>query len=60
MRKYIGITYPRIFQFRLIQWFWKKINCKRGMHLWDEVASDADHYLYCDACEMHINIQENT
>jgi len=43
----------------LIQWFWKKINCKRGMHLWDEVASDADHYLYCDACEMHINIQEN-
>lgn len=28
---------------------WKKMFCRIGFHLWDEVLSDY-HHLYCDAC----------
>lgn len=60
---YWGITYPHVFRFRLIRWVWKKINCKRGMHLFDEVqntsvyiSQEDEHYLTCDACNLIINV----
>lgn len=31
--------------------YWKKRNCGEGKHLWDEVLSTDNHYLFCDACE---------
>ena len=36
---------------------WKKNNCSRGIHLWDEVLSDSDHYLSCDICNLIVNIK---
>ena len=57
MRKYKGITYPRIFDNRLAQWLWKRFMCPNHKHLLDEVWSDSGWYLSCDACniEIHIN-----
>jgi len=54
--KYYGITYPKMFYSRLAQWLWKKINCKRNMHLFDECSSFDSHYLYCDACGLYVGI----
>jgi hypothetical protein len=38
--------------------WWKKNNCKRGWHLWDEVRSEREHYLYCDACGVQLYIDD--
>jgi hypothetical protein len=36
---------------------WKELNCKNGKHLFDEVVSLNNHYLFCDACEkMDFNV----
>lgn len=59
MSNYIGITYRRIFGLRIIKWFWKIFNCKREMHLWDEVTSPDNHYLYCDACGKMLFIDDD-
>lgn len=56
-RSYHNITYPRFLQKKFIWNLWKKVMCKYGYHLWDEVASDADHYLYCDACEKSLKLE---
>lgn len=29
---------------------WKKLMCKNGRHLWDEVVGIQSHYLFCDGC----------
>jgi len=63
INKYTGITHPVIGEgleekeIELIYNAWKISNCSRGIHLFDEVWSDCDHYLVCDACniEVHIN-----
>jgi len=55
----IGITYPKVFGLWIIRWFWKRINCKRGMHLWDEVEDDLNHFLYCDACGKELFIDDS-
>lgn len=55
--KYIGISYPRIFDNRFTHKLWKKFLCKRHWHLFDEVLSLTGHYLYCDACEFEIFIE---
>lgn len=63
INRYIGITHPLTNevleeeQYNLILKAWKTANCPSGIHLWDEVISDDDHYLHCDACgiEVHIN-----
>ena len=56
MNRYIGYTHL-IPCNKIILLIWKKIFCKRGWHLWDEVSSVDDHYLYCDACETTVNIK---
>ena len=60
-KTYRGITYPQIFwwdwQFKI----WKKIMCKRNIHLWDEALSGGppyEHYLSCDACELMLHIDK--
>ena len=57
---YHGITYPlpRFLQ-RLWFWdLWARLCCPHGWHLLDEVWCMDDHYLYCDACEMRVEITE--
>jgi len=36
---------------------WRRIFCRRDWHAWDEVLSDDRHYLGCDACGRHVDIQ---
>jgi hypothetical protein len=36
---------------------WKKERCSNGIHLWDEVLSDDEHYLSCDVCNLVVNIR---
>lgn len=54
--EYYGITYPKIFDNRLVKWLWKRINCKKNKHLFDETSSFDEHYLYCDACGLYVGI----
>lgn len=54
--KYMGITYPKIFRGKLSLALWKRFGCTKNKHLFDEVWSPADHYLYCDACGLIVNI----
>lgn len=55
--KYHGITYPIFFCFKPFFWLWKRICCRRGWHLFDEVWSTDNHYLHCDVCELVVNIE---
>ena len=58
MFKYYGYSYPKILQNKLCWYLWKKFQCPKGNHLWDEVySSKDDHYLYCDACEKELKIE---
>lgn len=57
MDSYIGIKYPRVFGLKLVKWLWRHINCRRGMHLLDEVWSPDAHYLSCDACQFSVTIK---
>ena len=56
MKNWYGYTYPRVLQNNFCWWLWKKTFCKRGWHLWDEVLSER-HYLFCDACEIELEIK---
>lgn len=56
MNKYIGITYPTRLQKKLKEW--KKIHCSKNEHLFDEVCSDKNHYLHCDACGLIVHIKK--
>lgn len=59
--KYYGITYPNLFRFNIIQWFWRKFLCKRNMHLWDECLSGGSpwhHFLVCDCCQLIVDIDK--
>jgi len=55
MNTLVGYTYPRWLQNRLCWWLWRHLCCRCGWHLLDEVASDR-HYLYCDACDIEIEL----
>lgn len=57
--KYVGLTYPKIFNNRLVHKLWKRFMCKDGKHLFDEVLTyhtEPMHYLWCDACELEVHI----
>ena len=54
---YRGYSYWLILDRPFIQWLWYKIFCKKGWHLWDEVYSIDEHYLFCDACGEKVNIK---
>lgn len=36
---------------------WKYFMCKRNVHVFAEVLSWDEHYLYCDACGLIVNIK---
>lgn len=48
---YHGYSYPKVLDNRVMHWFWKRVFCRTGWHLWDEVSS-VENYLFCDACEI--------
>ena len=54
-----NITYPSLLCHNFILWFWKKVFCPKGFHLFDEYASLERHCLYCDACEISIEIDND-
>lgn len=56
MTKYKGYSYPTILQNKLCWYLWKKFQCKKGNHLWDEVYTVERHYLYCDACGEELSL----
>lgn len=56
-RKYYGLTYPKILDNKFIKWLWRKLMCKYGYHLFDEVLSIEHHYLSCDACGSEVHIE---
>ena len=58
MRMYKGFTYPKIFGNRLVWKLWKKYLCPKHIHLLDEVWSDSEWYLSCDACDIEIHISK--
>jgi hypothetical protein len=55
---YWGVTYPKILSGRTIRWLWKRLMCKHGRHLLDEVWSPDSWYLNCDACNLIIHIDK--
>lgn len=57
--EWLDVTYPYILQNKVSQWLWKHVFCPIGFHLFDEVQSTTDHYLYCDACDFEVHISKN-
>jgi len=60
MTDYYGITHPfgaRIFCNKFFFWIWRKMMCKKNIHLFDEVWSPDKHCLCCDACDLTVNIK---
>jgi hypothetical protein len=55
---YHGYSYPSIFANRLGWFLWKRLFCRTGWHLWDEVWSLDFHGLFCDACEIEEEIKD--
>lgn len=55
MSEYQGYTH--YWPLKLL-WLWRLLFCRREWHLWDEVESDCDHYLSCDACGKTVQIGE--
>lgn len=56
MMKYRGITYPAILDYDCARAIWKRLFCPTEWHLFDEVETFIDHYLYCDACNLVVEI----
>lgn len=56
--KYHGITHKEMNDKQLHKH--KLYKCPEGLHVFDEVLSDTDHYLYCDACGLTIHIAKVT
>lgn len=63
--KYHGYSYPTILSKGPLGWLWKKIFCKRGWHLWDEVLGTGadtedgwEHSMVCDVCQKTIIIDD--
>ena len=56
-KRYIGLTYPRIFANRFVRIFWKRFLCPRNMHQFDEMLTIDEHVLVCDACDFAIPIK---
>jgi hypothetical protein len=50
---WFGITHH--VPYRLLP-LWRRLLCKRGWHAWDEVQARTHHYLYCDACNLMVDI----
>jgi len=57
--KYRGYVYPRCFDNYRMWWVWRKLFCPRGWHLWDEVSTPDESYLFCDACGEEVGIHES-
>ncbi len=49
--RYRDFTYPLWLDSPPVRFVWRILFCRGGWHLWDEVESIEEHYLFCDACE---------
>ena len=58
IRPWYSITYPGVFDSGFMRFFWKRIFCARGWHLWDEHDNVEMHDLYCDACKFTLVIDD--
>lgn len=54
---YYGLTHG-LPTWQWFLWLWRKLNCRRRIHLFDEVLSSDDHYLSCDACGLEAHISK--
>ena len=59
MTYYRGYSHPKILQNRFGWWLWKKFQCPKENHLWDEVWTPEEHYFSCDACGKEVLIGES-
>ena len=58
MRDWYGITYPgSAFCPNWVLKLWKKYMCSHGWHLFDECDNIEKHSIYCDACDLDIEIK---
>jgi len=57
MNEWRGFTHPSLLSTPIVRLIWRKLFCKRGWHLWDEVLSLEDHYLSCDACDSTVRLR---
>ncbi len=50
---YYGFThgFAPFVRFEFFLKIWRRVFCRKGIHLWDEVESNTEHYMSCDACE---------
>lgn len=46
----MDVNYSRFFDRSIIQRIWKRTMCRLGFHMFDQVASEGETYLICDAC----------
>lgn len=62
---YHGITYNHWLMWRPFAWLWKRFQCPKNRHLWDECLSSAggmdedgtpNHCLICDCCGLMVGI----
>lgn len=56
MTPYYGITYSKWLQYNWVLKLWARFQCPKNHHLFDEVRSDKDHCLVCDACQLTVDI----
>ena len=61
--KYHEYSYPPFLSWGIFGWIWKRLCCRKGWHLWDEVLSNGadtedgwDSYMVCDVCEEDIQL----
>lgn len=54
LARYRNHRYPKLLDNAYAQFLWRKLFCRGGWHLWNEVLSGLDerHYLFCDACSV--------
>jgi len=53
---YYGVTYSKYWCKPKRLKLWRRKNCRKNMHLFDEVWTGRDHYLVCDACGLTVHI----
>ena len=54
-QRYVGLTYPRLLEWKVIHSLWKKFLCPKHIHLFDETLS-SEHTLNCSACGLVVHI----
>jgi len=54
---YHGFSYSGLFDWGIVLAIWRRTFCRLGVHLLDEVVTDAEHFLHCDACGCAVHVR---